>query len=288
MRAISALHELVADARSGEPETWSVGPIVARDVERFSAIAHPALYLTAVLEWGSGPPPDQMRPDGLSSHESPFAGDRALRAVHGGQQLTIHRALDGAPVDEAIQATRVVEQADVKSGRSGSLAVLSLCTRFVGDVSGPLVTCRESVVYRAPVGAPATPVERPAPSIDPATPCQFSHRFGPVELLRFSAVTWNTHRIHVDTEFARSEGFDGPVVQSSLHGATLLAAAVVAADGERSVAPVVREFGWRNLAPAVAGQRIRAAATPAAGGWDAVAWTDDGVVTSRGHTSFRA
>jgi len=42
-----------------------------------------------------------------------------------------------------------------------------------------------------------------------------------VQLFRYSAVTWNSHRIHYDQAYARSEGYPDVLVQSHLHGAFL-------------------------------------------------------------------
>lgn len=41
-------------------------------------------------------------------------------------------------------------------------------------------------------------------------------------LFRFSAVTWNTHRIHYDSEYARLEQHPDVLVQATMHGAFLL------------------------------------------------------------------
>lgn len=41
-------------------------------------------------------------------------------------------------------------------------------------------------------------------------------------LFRFSAVTWNAHRIHYDAAYAQHEGHDGILVQATMHGAFLL------------------------------------------------------------------
>lgn len=73
-----------------------------------------------------------------------------------------------------------------------------------------------------------------------------------ITLLRFGAVTRNAHRIHYDTEFARSEGLDGPVVMAQLHGCLFYRAAAAFA-GESGQ---VREVEWRNRAPACAGDRL--------------------------------
>lgn len=42
-----------------------------------------------------------------------------------------------------------------------------------------------------------------------------------VALFRFSAATWNAHRIHYDESYARSEGQPGVVVQGPMFGAYL-------------------------------------------------------------------
>ncbi|MGW2509101.1 acyl dehydratase [Streptomyces scopuliridis] len=87
-------------------------------------------------------------------------------------------------------------------------------------------------------------VGQPVPSVE-LTP-------GEITLLRFGAVTRNTHRIHYDADFARSEGLDGPVVMAQLHGCLFhRAAAEFAGEGGR-----VREVAWQNRAPAHAGQRL--------------------------------
>lgn len=42
-----------------------------------------------------------------------------------------------------------------------------------------------------------------------------------VQLFRFSAITWNAHRIHYDRPYAESEGYPDVLVQSHLHGCFL-------------------------------------------------------------------
>jgi acyl dehydratase len=42
-----------------------------------------------------------------------------------------------------------------------------------------------------------------------------------VMVFRYSAATWNTHRIHYDKDYALAEGYPGVLVQSHLHGALL-------------------------------------------------------------------
>lgn len=73
-----------------------------------------------------------------------------------------------------------------------------------------------------------------------------------VAVFRFSALTWNAHRIHFDDEFARNEGLPGAVVQSHLHGSYLAQAAL------RWGGPAARllRLSWRPLRPVLAGERV--------------------------------
>lgn len=70
-----------------------------------------------------------------------------------------------------------------------------------------------------------------------------------IQLFRFSAVTWNAHRIHYDQAYAREEGYADVLVQSHLHGC-FLAHSVLAWAGPD--ARLIR-FRWENRHFAVPG-----------------------------------
>lgn len=78
-----------------------------------------------------------------------------------------------------------------------------------------------------------------------------------VQLFRFSAVTWNAHRIHYDRDYALSEGYPAVLVQSHLHGC-FLANAVQEWLGEKAI---FREFRWENRKLAVAGDELTVTGT---------------------------
>jgi hydroxyacyl-ACP dehydratase HTD2-like protein with hotdog domain len=67
-----------------------------------------------------------------------------------------------------------------------------------------------------------------------------------VSLFRFSAVTWNAHRIHYDRDFALSDGHPDILVQAHLHGAYLTRMVM------DWIAPRGRllSIEWKNLARA--------------------------------------
>jgi hydroxyacyl-ACP dehydratase HTD2-like protein with hotdog domain len=80
-----------------------------------------------------------------------------------------------------------------------------------------------------------------------------------VQLFRFSAVTWNGHRIHFDKPYAMTEGYPDVLVQAHLHGSFLYQ---TVADWAGPRARVVR-FRWKNRAIAVPGDVLTCSGTVA-------------------------
>ncbi|MGW2509090.1 acyl dehydratase [Streptomyces scopuliridis] len=120
-------------------------------------------------------------------------------------------------------------------------------------------------------------------------PRTYAH--GRVQLFRFSAVSWNAHRIHYDAGFAASEGHPDVVVQSTLHGETLSRYALEWAGPGAALTSV----SWRNRATAVAGERLTWTATvrdsePCDGGvrvtLDVSVLKDDGAPCVTGHVEL--
>jgi 3-methylfumaryl-CoA hydratase len=105
-----------------------------------------------------------------------------------------------------------------KRGRSGNLVFVQV-QHSICDVQGVFITEEQDIVYREA----ALPDE--APTLKMArTDEQFSRRVvpDPVLLFRYSALTFNGHRIHYDRPYAMNEeGYAGLVVHGPLI-ATLL------------------------------------------------------------------
>jgi hydroxyacyl-ACP dehydratase HTD2-like protein with hotdog domain len=91
--------------------------------------------------------------------------------------------------------------------------------------------------------------QQPEPGLDLP---ELSVRPGEVQLFRFSAVSWNAHRIHYDRDYARQEGYERPLVHSQLHGC-LLSRVVTGWLGPRG--RMIR-IAWQNRAPAFAGDLL--------------------------------
>lgn len=64
------------------------------------------------------------------------------------------------------------------------------------------------------------------------------------QLFRYSAVTWNAHRIHYDPEYAReTEGHPDVLVHQHLYGAIVQELLLDWLDGDGEL----RELNWRNV-----------------------------------------
>ncbi|HEY6747055.1 MAG TPA: mesaconyl-C4 CoA hydratase [Mycobacteriales bacterium] len=158
---------------------------------------------------------------------------RVLGSVHIGLEATR---------DSAVTAT--VE----KEGRSGPLTIVTV-THEISQYGLTVVVDEQDIVYRGPSGS--LPVA-PAPEVPPA-PGEWEIETSPTLLFRFSALTYNGHRIHYDREFARSEGYPGLVVHGPLQA--LAMAWLLRPRGQGT-------FSYRLLSPLCEGQGMRVSATP--------------------------
>lgn len=77
-----------------------------------------------------------------------------------------------------------------------------------------------------------------------------------LQLFRYSAVTWNGHRIHFDRDWAEHEGHRGLVVHSHLHAANALRALTEGLGPDWTIAQV----DYRITRSAVAGDTLTASA----------------------------
>ena len=121
-------------------------------------------------------------------------------------------------IGEAITRRSRVADVVVKQGRSGTLCFVTVDHAIDRADSSCAVRDRQTIVYRD--AAIAQPPAAPAPApegamVETMTP-------SPTLLFRYSALTFNAHRIHYDQPYATQvEGYQGLVVHGPLQ-ATLL------------------------------------------------------------------
>jgi 3-methylfumaryl-CoA hydratase len=138
------------------------------------------------------------------------------RRMWAGGRLRFERDLR---VGDEAERRSTIARVDAKTGRSGALVFVTV-RHEIGDARGVALTEEHDIVYRANPDASAHPsAPTPAP-VDEA----FSRAIvpDPVLLFRYSALTFNGHRIHYDRPYATGvEGYPGLVVHGPLI-ATLL------------------------------------------------------------------
>ena len=124
-------------------------------------------------------------------------------------------------VGEAITRISSIDSIDFKRGRSGQLAFVCVSHEIHSNRRGLCIREEHDIVYREQsAGAAPTPVPLPAPEQPDFTRTVVPD---PVLLFRYSALTFNGHRIHYDRDYVTGiEGYPGLVVHGPLL-ATLLA-----------------------------------------------------------------
>lgn len=197
-------------------------------------------------------PQECLGPDG---HAMPgrFIPDFGLaqRMWAGGSLTPRKPLLAGVPAERRT----VIDDIAAKEGSSGPLTFVTLRHEILQD--GLAATEQQRLVYREPKRGDAP---GPAPRAPSGGRQLAEYEFNEVTLFRFSALTFNSHRIHYDADYCRdTAGHRACVVHGPLL-AMLLASAAVAEGGEFS------SFACRATATAYRGERIRLFAAETAEG----------------------
>ena len=138
------------------------------------------------------------------------------RRMWAGGRLRFEQALH---VGDTIERTSTIARVDAKHGRSGALVFVTVRHK-IGNDAGVAITEEHDIVYR---DHPQPGSSAPEPARAPAGE-QFVRTIvpDPVLLFRYSALTFNGHRIHYDRRYATEvEGYPALIVHGPLI-ATLL------------------------------------------------------------------
>jgi 3-methylfumaryl-CoA hydratase len=145
---------------------------------------------------------------------------------------------------EEARRTSTILDVVAKSGRAGRLVFVTVRHEISGS-EGLAIVDEQDIVYREDAGAGG-----PARAGEPAPAgAAYSRRIeaDTTVLFRYSALTFNGHRIHYDRDYAtRVEGYPGLVVHGPLL-ATLMVDLAVRSWPERSIA----EFEFRGHRPVI-------------------------------------
>jgi len=180
------------------------------------------------------------------------------RRMWAGSQLAFHAPLR---IGDALTRTSTIESVREKEGRSGPLVFVRVRHEIVvdGTAHAALVEHHDIVYREAPRAGDPPAAAQPAPA-----QCAWSRTWVPddVLLFRYSALTFNGHRIHYDRRYVTEvEGYPGLVVHGPLIATLLL-------DLLRRELPdaTVTRFEFRAVRPLFDLAPFEVCGTPHAGG----------------------
>lgn len=203
------------------------------------AVGDPLPHLWQWAHFVRGQVYAELGRDGHPAHGSllPPLGER--NRMWAGGRVRFHTPLRvGTPAERR----SVIHDIKEKQGRTGSLLFFTVHHEYVQD-GAVCVSEEQDIVYRAPTppkleGSVAAPARDWGTEITPT----------PVLLFRYSAVTFNGHRIHYDLDYVtKQEGYPGLVVHGPLIATLMLQAFV---DANPGLEPQV--FTYRGLRPLIA------------------------------------
>lgn len=195
-----------------------------------------------------GPDGHPRRDDSPDSFMPPIPLPRRMWAS---SKLAFHAPLR---IGETVERRSRVISITEKQGGSGLLVFVEVAHETHG-AGGLAIIETQTIVYRdaAPTGAPAIPPPPGNAAFDPAG-WDAHHQITPPEplLLRYSALTFNAHRIHYDLPYAtHEEGYRGLVVHGPLT-ATMLLQLAARALGDNAL----KTFAFRGVSPAICGEAL--------------------------------
>jgi 3-methylfumaryl-CoA hydratase len=119
-----------------------------------------------------------------------------------------------------------VESVQEKLGRSGRLTFVTV-RHEIQQRGKTVIDERQDIVYRAAAAAPgAPPPQADDGPLLSAADGEWVIDVSPTLLFRFSALTYNAHRIHYDRDFARDvEGYPGLLTHGPLQALAMAEAA---------------------------------------------------------------
>jgi len=170
-------------------------------------------------------------------------------------------------VGDEVHRLSAIQDVNVKQGRSGQMVFVTVKT----DISSPrglAISEEQDIVYRAepdPNAPPPPPQPAPANAVwrKTVTP-------DPVMLFRYSALTFNGHRIHYDHRYVTgTEGYPDLVMNGGL--TTLLVYELA----RETAATPIRYMSSRNVRALFVNRPIHFGGEPSADGKSAKLWAAD-------------
>ena len=232
------------------------------------------------VHWCLGQPVfahDQLGPDGHPTRGGFLPPVPLPRRMWAGGQLEF---LDCLRVGDAPKRSSRISDITMKNGSTGQLCFVSV-EHLVTTARGLAIRERQDIVYRDMGGAPATVAARPAPA-PPVAQHRETHISDPVLLFRYSALTFNGHRIHYDRDYVtRVEGYPGLIFHGPLQAAFIIELAAKLHDGTPP-----KKFVYRGVQPLFEGSEFSVNASTTADGMELWTANAEGQPTMKGTATW--
>jgi 3-methylfumaryl-CoA hydratase len=190
-------------------------------------------------------PMSQLGPDGHPTRGGFLPPVPLPRRMWAGGELQF---VDALRVGDESKRTSRISDITVKTGSTGTLCFVSV-EHVVTSPRGIAIRERQDIVYRDMPGAPAAPAEAAPP---PAAQHRETHMADPVLLFRYSALTFNGHRIHYDRDYVtKVEGYPGLIFHGPLQAAFIVELAAKLRGGQPP-----KKFVYRGLQPLFEGSEF--------------------------------
>jgi 3-methylfumaryl-CoA hydratase len=177
--------------------------------------------------------------------------------------------------DDTTRSSRISD-VTMKTGSTGVLCFVSV-EHVVTTPRGVAIRERQDIVYRDVSAAPsAAPAKAPPPA--PVAKHRESHMADPVLLFRYSALTFNGHRIHYDRDYVtKVEGYPGLIFHGPLQAALIVELAAKLHHGQPP-----RKFSYRGVQPLFEGSEFSVNANETDGGFELWTANAEGQPTMKG------
>ena len=225
--------------------------------EPFPVGWHAALFPRVVRQSQVGPDGHPQRGDFLPPVPLP-------RRMFAGRRITFQADL---LVGDRVTKQSEIANVTIKEGRTGKMVFVTV-RHDISSPRGLAIVEEQDIVYRdepdpsAPTPAPQ-PAARTATWTRPFTP-------EPVVLFRYSAITFNGHRIHYDHPYVTQvEGYEGLVQNGGL--TTLLVSELARTRSKRPI----KSMTSRNVRPLFANHEFMVCGEPSSDGSAAKMWVAD-------------
>jgi 3-methylfumaryl-CoA hydratase len=191
-------------------------------------------------------PHADLGPDGHPTFGIPAPPSPGRKRMFAGGRVSTHGPLVfGKP---ATRTTWIAETKE-KQGSTGPLTFVTVRNEYAQD-GQVLIVDENDIVYRTPGSSLATQAgtlqDEPKPA--PRAPA-LTLTADEALLFRFSALTYNAHRIHYDHNWVREEGYSDLVVHGPLQA--LMMGELIRRSGDGLVG---KQFAYRLVAPMIGPQ----------------------------------